>query len=71
MGEFKKGDIVDIVDEVICYGGKPIRGVVDCVMDMMKGSHFPVHSKRVAYRVAVKGQILSFWLTGDRIRKAV
>ena len=71
MSEFKKGEFVDIVDKVICDGGKPIRGVVEDYIDIMKSSQFPVRSKGLAYRVKVKedGYVVNYWLTSDRLRK--
>ena len=71
MSEFKKGEFVDIVDKVICDGGKPIRGVVEDSVNMMNGNQFMVHSDKMAYRVRVKDDkfVVNYWLTSDRLRK--
>ena len=71
MSEFKKGDFVDIVDEIICNGGKPIRGVVEDYVNMMGGNQFMVHSDKMAYRLKVNDDkyVVNYWLTSDRLRK--
>lgn len=70
MDKFKKGDRVEIMDEVICSKDHRLRGVVEDAMNMMYGSQFPVHSNKMAYKVKVKdsGYVVAYWLTEERLR---
>ena len=70
MDKFKKGDWVEIVDDVICSKDHRMRGVVEYSMNMMYGSQFPVHSNKTAYKVKVKdsGYVVAYWLTEERLR---